>query len=109
MASRATIPAVLLASIALACHAPPHLSLDPELVSTEVRGEDDALLARVVAVWRGTRLEGGVPELRFRVRVENRGSVPFMLAPAEFELLDSESVSLGTVRGLGLPERESVR
>jgi len=104
MAGRAAISAFFLASAISACATRPHLYFDPEVLDAELRGKDGHVEGRLVAVWRGVGEQDGVPELRFRVRVENRRDVPLKLVPAEFKLLGSESIALGKVRGAGLPD-----
>ena len=100
--SSSAIAALLVVSSS-ACSSYPHVHLEPALLSAELRAEDDAPRAHVLVAWRGFGEHGGVPELRFRVRVEDPGPEPFALAPAEFELLDGQGRSLGVARGVELP------
>jgi hypothetical protein len=74
----------------------------PAVQETELRGEADDLQARIVVAWRGIGELDEVPELRFRVRVENPGPTTFTLVPAGLELLD------GALESFGPPREENV-
>lgn len=67
----------------------------PAVQHAELRAEGGPVEARLLVAWRGIRADAEARELRFRVRVENPGFVPFTLAPADFELLDGALESFG--------------
>lgn len=75
----------------------------PALQDVELRGEDDDVQARIVVAWRGIEEREDVPELRFRLRLENPGPMPFTLVPAELELLDGALSSFGPALTENMP------
>jgi hypothetical protein len=86
-----------------ACTSLPDLRYAPGLQEVDLRGDDGELQARIVAAWRELRVRDDVPELRFRVRVENPGATVFTLVPAELELLDAALTPFGPARTDDLP------
>jgi len=78
-----------------ACASYSNVRFAPTIQDTELRGEENDVEARIVVAWRGIKERDDVPELRFRVRVENPGPTPFTLVPASFELLDAALTSFG--------------
>ena len=94
---------LLLMSGVGACASYSDVRFAPAIQDTDLRGEAGDLQARVAVAWRSVEEREGVPELRFRVRVENTGPTPFTLVPAEFELLDGALSSFGPPRAVDLP------
>lgn len=105
MASRATrvLGTLLLLMTSAACASYSHVRFAPAIQDAELRGEANDVQARIVVSWRGIKERDDVPELRFRVRVENPGPTPFTLVPAAFELLDAALVSFGFALTEALP------
>lgn len=97
MASRAwqALGAVFFWITCAACASYSNVRFAPAIQDTELRGEANDVQARIVVAWRGIKKRADVPELRFRVRVENPGPTPFTLVPAGFELLDAALTSFG--------------
>jgi len=93
--------AVRVLALALACTACASsyssLRFAPAVQDVDLRADSGAVEARLLVAWRGIGGDGG-EELRFRVRVENPGFLPFTLAPAEFELLDGALQTFGPAR-----------
>jgi hypothetical protein len=87
----------------VACASYSNVRFAPAIQDTELRGEADDVEARIVVAWRGIKERDDVPELRFRVRVENPGPTPFTLVPAAFELLDAALTSFGDAATDALP------
>ena len=100
---RAVFGVALLALFAAGCASTPKARFAPAVQETELRGEADDLEARIVVAWRGLEELDGVPELRFRFRIENPGPTLFALVPAEIELIDARLSSFGVVRTGELP------
>jgi len=98
------LTSILVAGLAAACASVPHLHYDPALLSTEVCASGVAPGARAVLVWRGFR-ERDVPELTFRLRLENTASAPLDLAPAVIELFDGTGTSVAVASTAGRPPR----
>lgn len=98
-----TIGSILLGLACAACASYSDVRFAPALQDTDLRGEADDVQARVTVAWRGIEEREDVPELRFRVRVENPGSTPFTLVPAGFELLDAGLNSFGLAATESLP------
>jgi hypothetical protein len=86
-----------------ACASYSNVRFAPAIQDTDLRGEADDVQAHITVAWRGIEEREGVPELRFRIRVDNPGPTPFTLVPAEFELLDAALTSFGTVDSDDLP------
>jgi hypothetical protein len=86
---------LLLAGAGGACASYSDVRFVPPIQDTDLRGDANDIQAHVVVAWRGIEERDDVPELRFRVRVDNPGPAAFTLVPAEFELLDAALVSLG--------------
>lgn len=93
----------LLALLGAGCASYRSARFAPAVQETELRGEADDLQARIVVAWRGIEEREGVPELRFRFRIENPGPTAFALVPAEIELLDAGLSSFGAMRTDDLP------
>ena len=72
-----------------ACYSPPSVRFAPAVQEAELRGEANDLQGRIVVAWRGFEPHDDPHEMAFRVRVENPGTTPFTLVPAEFQLLDA--------------------
>jgi hypothetical protein len=92
-----------LVGLGAGCASLPDLRYAPGLQEVDLRGDDGDLQARIVAAWRELRERDDVPELRFRVRVENPGATLFTLVPAELELLDAALTPFGPARTDDLP------
>ena len=86
-----------------ACATHTNVRFAPAIQDSDLRGEANDVQAHVAVAWRGIEERDGVPELGFRVRVDNPGPATFTLVPAEFELLDAGLTSLGTVGSDGIP------
>lgn len=85
--------------LAFACAAcassTPDLRFVPAVQDVDLRADSGAVEARLLVAWLGVGAVEEGSELRFRVRVENPGFLPFTLVPAEFELLDGALQSFG--------------
>jgi hypothetical protein len=97
------LAATLLAGALAACASYADVRFEPVVQDVELRGEAGDLQARIVVAWREIAEPDEGPELRLRVRVENPGTVPFTLVPAEFRLLDAALVPFGPARIADLP------
>lgn len=97
------LAAALLALLAAGCASYSSTRFAPAVQETELRGEADDLQGRIVVACRGIEDVDGVPELRFRFRIENPGPTLFALVPAEIELLDAGLSSLGVAGSDALP------
>ncbi|MSR62531.1 MAG: hypothetical protein EXS08_08805 [Planctomycetes bacterium] len=92
--------AVLLLVLSLGSCASSYSSLRfaPAVQDVDLRADTGEVEARLVVAWRGIRSVEDGHELRFRVRVENPGFLPFTLVPAEFVLLDAALEAFGPAR-----------